>query len=175
MKSKHLVPLLAILLLTIAAVRLFAAAAAENSNSKFAIETSQAQPRQVEEATQQAIVRDYSKAWQNMTQALEQNRADLLGASFTGTARDKLAKAVADQKHEGLKRKYVDKGHRLEVIFYSLEGSALQLRDTAQVEVQLLDGSKVVHSEGVTLHYVALLTPTENSWKVRMLEAVPGF
>jgi hypothetical protein len=52
-----------------------------------------------------------------------------------------------------------------------VEGSAMELRDTAQVEIQLLDGSKVVHSEQATVNYVALLTPTENSWKVRMLEA----
>jgi hypothetical protein len=59
----------------------------------------------------------------------------------------------------------------VQVVFYSVEGSAMELRDTAQVEIQLLDGSKVVHSEQATVNYVALLTPTENSWKVRMLEA----
>jgi hypothetical protein len=49
------------------------------------------------------------------------------------------------------------------------------VHDTAQMEIQLLDGSNVVHSEQVNLHYLALLTPAENSWKVRVLESVPGF
>lgn len=145
------------------------------ANATVTIDVSQARPRQVEEATQQAIVRDYAKAWQTMAQALDQNRPELLNASFTGFARDRLAQAVDSQNSNGLKRRYVDRGHKLEVDFYSLEGSALQVRDTAQVEIQHLDGDRVVHSERTTLHYIALLTPTETSWKVRMLQAVPGF
>ncbi len=168
---KWFVPVLLICLLVISAVRLFAAEA--SNPSKFPIDVSQAQPRQVEEATQQAIVRDYSKAWQNMTQALEENRPELLNASFVGFARDGLTNAIKDQKQAGLKRKYIDRGHKLEVLFYSYEGSALQLRDTAQVEIQVMDGSKVLHSETKTVHYTAVMTPTENAWKVRMLEAAP--
>jgi hypothetical protein len=144
------------------------------SSGKMSLDISKAEPRQVEEATQQAIVRDYGKAWQNMSAALEQNRADLLAASFTGFAKDKLTQAIDDQKKDGLKRKYIDRGHKLQVVFYSVEGSAMELRDTAQVEIQYMDGSKVVHSEQATVNYVALLTPTENSWKVRMLEAEGG-
>src|SRR3954451_4536547 len=149
-------------------------AAEANNGGKMSLDVSKAEPRQVEEATQQAIVRDYGKAWQNMATALEENRADLLAASFTGFAKDKLTQAIDEQKKNGLKRKYIDRGHKLQVVFYSVEGSAMELRDTAQVEIQLMDGSKVVHSEQATVNYVALLTPTENSWKVRMLEAEGG-
>jgi hypothetical protein len=49
------------------------------------------------------------------------------------------------------------------------------VHDTAQLEIQQLEGSNVVHSEQVTLHYLALLTPAENSWKVRVLQTVPAF
>lgn len=163
--------------LTLAAAVLALAAmvfgAEATSSGRMSLDISKAEPRQVEEATQQAIVRDYGKAWQNMSAALEQNRAELLGPSFTGFAKDKLTKAIDEQKKNGLKRKYIDRGHKVQVVFYSVEGSAMELRDTAQVEIQLLDGSKVVHSEQATVNYVALLTPTENSWKVRMLEAEP--
>jgi hypothetical protein len=38
-----------------------------------------------------------------------------------------------------------------------------------------MDGGNVIHSEDATLHYVVLLTAAENSWKVRVLEAVPAF
>ena len=69
----------------------------------------------------------------------------------------------------------VDKGHHVKAIFYSPEGSAMELHDTAELQIQVLDGDKVLHSEDVTMHYVALLTAAENSWKVRVLEAVPSF
>ena len=51
----------------------------------------------------------------------------------------------------------------------------MQLKDTANIEVQLLDGSKVVSSQPGTILYVVLMTPAENSWKIRDLEAVPSF
>jgi hypothetical protein len=50
-----------------------------------------------------------------------------------------------------------------------------KLQDTAELQIQVLDGDKLLHSEDVTLHDVALMTAAENSWKVRVLEAVPGF
>ncbi len=150
-------------------------AATASPSNKVQLNVANAQPRQVEDATVQAIQRDYGKAWQTLAQAMSENRADLLNASFTGIARDKLAQAIAEQKQAGLSRKYVDKGHHLEAVFYSVEGSAMEVRDTAQVEIQLLDGDKVVHSEDATMHYVALMTPTENAWKIRVFQAVQGF
>ena len=51
----------------------------------------------------------------------------------------------------------------------------MELHDTAQSKSQLMDGDKVIRSEDATLHYIALLTAAENSWKVRVLEAVPAF
>ena len=69
----------------------------------------------------------------------------------------------------------MDHGHKVEAVFYSYDGSALQLKDTASVEIQLLDGDKVVASQLGTIYYMVLMTPAENSWKVRDLEAVPSF
>lgn len=153
----------------------WAAAASVAASDNVQITAANAQPREVEDATVQAIQRDYAKAWQTLAQAMSENRADLLNASFTGFAKEKLSQAISEQKQAGLSRKYVDKGHRLEIVFYSLEGSALEVRDTAQVEIQLLDGNKVVHREDATMRYVALMTPTENAWKVRVFQEVPGF
>lgn len=134
-----------------------------------------AAPRQVEDTTEKAIARDYAAAWQSMTSALDQNRADLLNATFIGTASEKLTATIAEQRKAGLHQRFVDKGHKVNVVFYSPEGSAMELQDTAQLEIQLLDGDKVVHSEGAIVHYVALLTAAADSWKVRVLEAVPAF
>jgi hypothetical protein len=119
------------------------------------------------------VARDYAAAWKSFSQALEQNRADLLNANFVGVAREKIGQVIADQQKNGLRSRYIDRGHNAQVIFYSVDGSSMQIRDTAQFEIQLLDGEKVVSSETATINYVALLTPAENSWRVRVLEAVP--
>jgi hypothetical protein len=138
------------------------------------IDASGAAPRQVEDSTVQAIQRDYSAAWKSLAQAVDENRPELLGA-FVGTAKEQAAQLIASQKQNGLHQRYVDRGHTAQIAFYSADGSSILMHDTAQLEIQQLDGSNVVHSEQVTLHYLALLTPAENSWKVRVLETVPGF
>jgi hypothetical protein len=139
------------------------------------LNVSGAAPREVEETTQRSVARDYAAAWQAMADALDQNRADLLAANFVGTADEKLAAGIAEQRKTGLHQRIVDRGHKVDVVFYSPEGSAMELHDTARLELQVLDGSKVIHSEDATVRYVTLLTAAENSWKVRVMEAVPSF
>ncbi len=149
-------------------------AAPADSSIQVKIDTSRATPREVEDQTQQSIVRDYGKAWQSLEQALENNRADMLNANFVGYARDRGGATVSEQAKAGTSRRVLDRGHQLQVVFYSVEGSAMELRDTAQFEVQYLDGGKVVHSERVTSQYAVLMTPAENSWKVRILQEGPS-
>jgi hypothetical protein len=149
-------------------------AAPSNTSIQVKIDSSQATPRDVEDQTRESIVRDYGKAWQSLEQALENNRADALNANFVGYARDRWGGTVSEQAKAGMSRRVVDRGHQLQVVFYSVEGSAMELRDTAQLEIQYLEGGKVVHSERVTSHYMVLMTPAENSWKVRILQEVPS-
>ena len=139
------------------------------------LDTAIAGPRQVEDTTEKAVARDYASAWQAMADALDQNRPDLLAGDFIGTAGDKLTTTIQEQQKSGLHQRIVDNGHHVEAVFYSPEGSAIELHDTARLQLQLLDGSRVVHSEDATVRYVALLTAAENSWKVRVLQAVPAF
>lgn len=149
-------------------------AAQTNPSIQVRLDTSKATPREVEQQTQQSIVRDYGNAWKDLEDALANNRADDLATSFAGAARDRWGATVEEQAKAGISRRFVDRGHQLQVLFYSVEGSALELKDTAQFEVQYLDGGKVVHSEQVTGHYMVLMTPAENSWKVRVLQEVPS-
>lgn len=132
-------------------------------------------PREVEDSTVQAVSRDYAKAWQAMAQAREQNRPDLLGTAFVDDAKEQLEGAIRDQQKTNLRVRYVDHGHKLQGMFYSQEGSALQLRDTAKLEIQLLDGESVLHSETATVNYIVLMTPAADHWQVRMLQGVPNF
>ena len=150
-------------------------APASSAGVAVELNTSSATPREVEDSTEKAIVRDYGSAWATLARALDENRADLLPAFFTGVAQEKLAEKVRQQKLSGLRTRYVDHGHKLEAVFYSPEGSAMQLRDTAQLEIQVLDGDKVVGSVNSTVRYIALMTVGEERWKVRVLQAVPGF
>jgi hypothetical protein len=138
------------------------------------LNASTAGPRQVEDTTEKAVARDYSRAWSSMTTALSENRADLLDADFVGVALDNLRERVSQQQQAGLHTRYVDRGHRLQAVFYSPDGSAIQLRDTAQFEVQYLDGDKVLNQEQRTENYTVVMTAAENRWKVRVLQSSIG-
>ena len=141
-----------------------------NEGPQVSLNIANATPREVEETTQAAVKREYANAWKAMTVALRENRVDQLGASFVGAAKTQIEQRVDQQKKTGLSERIVDRGHKLDVIFYSPEGSAMELRDTATLEKQYLDGSRVVHSEHITQPYIVVMTVAEDRWKVRVLQ-----
>ena len=130
-------------------------------------------PRQIEELTSKSVPRDYAYAWKTMAQALAENRTDLLDSYFTGFAKDNLTHRIADQERDGLQTRYIDLGHKLEAIFYSPAGDAMQLRDRARMEIQILDNGNLIHREEVSLQYLVLMTPGADRWLVRDLETTP--
>jgi hypothetical protein len=127
-------------------------------------------PREIESLTTKSVPRDYGYAWQTMEQALGENRTDLLDGYFTGWAKQDLTSRVQSQLKSGLRTKFQDRGHRLEAIFYAPAGDAMQLRDRAQVDIQVLDGDKVIYDEPANLTYIVLMTPGADRWLVRMLQ-----
>ena len=159
--------------LVISALVPMLARAANNDNIQVQLNFSKAAPRQLEDSTQASITRGYANAWKTMTEALADNRTDKLDQIFVGTARDVIADQVAAQQKSNMSVRYIDHGHKLDAIFYAPEGSAMQLRDTAQLEQQILDGGKVIHSEQIAQQYHVLMTVAEDRWKVRVLQAVP--
>jgi hypothetical protein len=130
-------------------------------------------PRTLEDQTGSAVVRDYLLAWQTMSKALEENRADVLGAYFVGVAREKLADTVQQQQTLGMSTRYRDLSHDLKLVFYSPEGLSVQLVDTVEYEVQILDHGDVKTTQHIRSRYVAVLTPTEVRWEVRLFQAEP--
>lgn len=142
---------------------------------QIAVNVRDAGPRAVEETTQKAVARDYTAAWQSMSDALDKNRSDYLAANFVGTASEKLNQTISEQQKAGVHQRIQATSHSVNAVFYSQEGSAIQLHDTANVQIQLLDGDKIVSSQNATVKYVVLMTAAESSWKVRVLEAVPSF
>ncbi|HEY3770988.1 MAG TPA: hypothetical protein VGN44_20100 [Candidatus Angelobacter sp.] len=130
-----------------------------------------AQPRQIEEVTQNAILRDYTLAWQAIGTSLANNTLQPLNENFSGFALDKLTQRVKDQKEHGLTTRIIDHGHKVDAIFYSPDGAAIELKDTASIETQLLDGGTVIHSDRSQIQYFAIMTGAEDRWKVRVLQS----
>jgi hypothetical protein len=130
-------------------------------------------PRVLEKQTESAVKRDYLQAWKAMENALEENRLDLLEASFVGPAKQKLAEAIREQRELGVKTVYRDTAHELKLVFYSPEGLSIQVVDNVEYDVQVVDHDKVVQTQHVRSRYVAILTPTEVRWTVRVFEAEP--
>lgn len=130
-----------------------------------------AQPRDVEDVTQTAIQRDYTAAWQGISTALANNTLKPLNDNFSGFALEKLTQRVKDQKQQGITTRIIDHGHKVNAIFYSQDGSAIELKDTATIETQVLAGGKIIHSDQAQIHYYAVMTGAEDRWKVRVLES----
>jgi len=148
---------------------------AADSSVKIQLDTNKSGPRAVESRTEQAIMRDYGTAWTMMARALEFNTIEPLEGSFVGAARTWLNDSVAGQQRAGLTSNYREQNHKLRVLFYAPEGDVIELRDTADFQLQIMDGAKVIYSEHVVRHYTVLMTPGADRWIVRQLQAHPEF
>ena len=130
-------------------------------------------PRPLEKQTETAVTRDYLQAWRSMSDALDQNRTDLLDPDFIGTAKEKLANTIREQAKLGIHTRYRDGAHDLQLVFYSPEGLSIQFVDTVEYDMEVLDRDKVLATQHMRARYVAVLTPTEVRWKVRVFQAEP--
>jgi len=146
-------------------------AAADNGVPHIEFKADNIGPRAIEELTTESVPRDYAFAWQTMEQALDENQAGLLDGYFTGAAKDDLSARVHSQIASGLRTRYRDGGHRLEGIFYSPAGDAMELRDHAEFEVEVLDGDRVIDHQPVAAEYIVLMTPGADRWLVRQMQA----
>lgn len=157
-----------------AAIFVFAADEPEANKAAVRVEpTTSVGPRTLEKQTETAVVRDYLEAWRSMSAALEENRPQLLDADFVGAAKQKLTDTIHEQARLGMQTRYRDTAHDLRLTFYSPEGMSLQLLDTVEYEVEVVDHGKVIGTQPVRVRYVAVLTPTEVRWKVRVFQAEP--
>lgn len=128
-------------------------------------------PRVLEQVTQNAAVRDYLEAWQDMKAAFEQNRSDLLDQDFVGNAREKLGDTIRQQINAGVHTAYTDRSHNLRFVFYSPDGLSIELVDDVEYEMQLVDQAAAQPVQRLSARYVVVLTPAEARWKVRVFQA----
>ena len=139
------------------------------------LNTAKASPRTVESLTQNSILRDYKFAWVSLSHALESNSAVVLNGPFEGTASEWAHDQVESQRRNGISSRYLNQKHNLEAVFYAPEGDVMELHDTAEYDLEILDGDKTIHNEHAVVHYVVLMTPAADHWVVRQLQAVPQF
>lgn len=146
---------------------------AADSSVKVQLDTNGSGPRAVEGQTERAILRDYGFAWTGLAHALEFNTVDALQGPFVGTAKKLLTDTVASQQVSGVSLRHGAQSHKLQAVFYAPEGDVIELHDTAEFQLQIVDAGKVVHEEHVVRHYVVLMTPAADRWVIRQLQAVP--
>ena len=162
----------ALLLCAFAVLHLGAAAATEVP--RVDLNADNIGPRGIEDLTSKSVPRDYAFAWQTMEQALDENRTGLLDGYFSGIAKQDLNNRVKSQLKSGMHTRYQDRGHKLDAIFYAPAGDAMQLRDHAQFDIQVMDGDKVIYEEPINADYIVLMTPGADRWLVRQMQAISG-
>jgi len=146
---------------------------AADASPRVTLDVTKANPRTVESLTERAIVRDYKFAWASLSLALEGNNTSPLNGLFAGSADTWLRQLVTSQRYNGVTSRYLNQSHKVEASFYAPEGDVIELHDTAEYDLQILDGNKTVHSEHAVVHYVVLMTPGSDRWVVRQIQAVP--
>lgn len=130
-------------------------------------------PRPIEQLTGMTIARHYALAWRDLAGCLESGRTEALSEEFIGFAKDRLNQRIAEQNQTGVHVRIVDHGHHLKAVFYSADGTAMQLLDEAQLEIQTFDGNKLLDTQNAPHDYIVLMTPGADRWYVRDLEEVP--
>lgn len=128
--------------------------------------------RPLADETAKAVIRDYIESWRSLSAALNGNRADLLDTDFTGSAKDKLAETIEEQTRLGIWTHYEDRSHDVQIVFDSPEGLSVELTDTVDYDMQLIDHGKLQgQAQHIHARYIVVLTPAELRWKVRILQA----
>ncbi len=127
-------------------------------------------PRQLQEQSANAAIQNYIDSWRGMSDALNQNRPELLDRDFIGAAREKLAATIKSQRESGVHTVYRDRAHDIQILFYSPEGLSIELADNVTYDLQLFEHDKAIGIQQVRARYIVVLTPTEVRWRVRILQ-----
>jgi hypothetical protein len=150
-------------------------APADGSSVNVVLDVGKARPRAVEDATRNRITADYRFAWTGIAQALEANTMGPLQGAIIGNAKTWLGESVTRQEQSGLSTLYTDQNHKVDVAFYAPEGDVIELYDTAEYRMQVLDGGKPIDDERIVQRYIVLMTPAADRWVIRELQAVSRF
>jgi len=157
------------------AAAFFGAAPADDAGPQVALNITKAAPRAVEALTEHAVLRDYKFAWARISEALESNSPDLMNGLLEDTASTWLNDEIKNQRRTGMSSRYLNQTHKVDAVFYAPEGDLLELHDTAEYDLQISDGGKMIHNQHVVVRYFVLMTPGADRWVVRQIQSVPQF
>jgi hypothetical protein len=129
--------------------------------------------RPLEPQTETAVVRDYLESWEAFSRAFRENEPGALDPDFVGTARDKLGATVVAQQKLGIRTRYEDARHNLQIVFYSPQGLSIDLVDHVEYDEQVLNGATVLATQHVRARYLVVMTPAAMRWNVRIFQAGP--
>jgi hypothetical protein len=124
--------------------------------------------RSMEPYTRRQLEEAYLQAWQSLENAWLQRSPDGLGTWFAGPQLDAVTSALGSAPPEHAFT-LTTTGHRLELTFYSADGSIVGLRDRgAEVRTTLhgKDGTPIATIERVD-RYVVVLFLEDGNWRVR--------
>jgi hypothetical protein len=130
--------------------------------------------RPLEALTAASVVRDYLESWKAFRTAVDENAPQMLDQDFVGTALTRLNDTIAEQSRLGIHTHYVDRSHRLQIVFYSPDGLSIQIVDHVDYDEQVMQGSTVLATQPVHARYVVVLTPSQTRWQVRVFQAAAG-
>jgi hypothetical protein len=151
------------------------AAPADAPEVAVQLDISKAGPRKIEAQTEGRILADYRLAWADIAQGLNTNDPGPFAVGFVGAAKKSLDARVADQRRSGVTTQYSSQTHQLQAVFYAPEGDLIELHDTAELDMQLRAGGKVIHEDHGVHRYVVLMTPGADRWVIRELTEVAQF
>lgn len=160
---------------TAAACALMLCLRATAAEPTVTIKPSQTQgSRTVEKQTETAVLRDYLESWKTLDAALNNNSAEQVDVYFVGTALTKINNTISGQTASGIHTHYIEHSHNLQIVFYSPEGLSIQVVDNVEYEEQVFSGDKLLASKSIKRRYLAVLTPSEVRWRVRILQSDPA-
>lgn len=123
-------------------------------------------PREVDPATRTALTDAWTSAFGRVDAALATGSLDDLVTSFSGNALDQVTATVGSA--EGLARQ-VPVAHDLEVVFFSADGSVIELRDHALELVRVASHDGTVEVTHDRERWDAVLLLRDGRWRVEQL------
>ena len=127
-------------------------------------------PRTMEAQTQASVIRDYLMAWQTMNatltqtgrtcwmQCLSEKRKRSSARLFTSSCASELRQATCPSRTTSA------------LCFIRRKELSIQLLDEVEYDVNVWKGEQFLGLEHVRARYVAVLSPSETRWKVRMFQ-----
>ncbi|MDZ4722005.1 MAG: cellulase family glycosylhydrolase [Roseiflexaceae bacterium] len=127
--------------------------------------------RMIDNYTREQLAQAYMRAWLEWNLAYARGDARGLPTAFTGPALLAARATIESAVDQGLMVTQVDLAHRLQMTFYSIDGSVATLTDLGSNEVRLIRDrtGALIYTGETQATYAAVLVFEDGRWRVRQL------